>query len=282
MPSCTNRPQIIMSKLDLKLTGILIIINIENLGVYLYFSLKMMINWYVRIWRSICSIWGLMWKADLILDYWGILQVLALCGLVFSIIENNQTAFNSFQNNDDTGERSQINDKAINILILIDTLTLFEDFKDRVEVWKWTWRLTLLHNCFLNSKLHCNDCTVLENSDMDISRTQVVLELKTTCHQRIINAMYNCSCWKTVIWIILISRGQYIEVAWRQYMLNVMNTDDKTKLPGPLVKEILDQIPYCRYLRKYWTNPKEILVEIQYWRYLRKHQTNPKEILDKI
>ena len=83
-----------------------------------------------------------------------------------------------------------------------------------------------------------------------------------------------------VIWII--SRGQYTEVAWRQYMLNVMNTDDKTKLPGPLVKEILDQIPYCRYLRKYWTNPKEILVEIQYWRYLRKHQTNPKEILDKI
>ena len=94
----------------------------------------------------------------------------------------------------------------------------------------------------------------------------------------------HCTCWKTVIWMI--SRGGlktiHPGVAWRQYMLNVMNTDDKTKLPGPLVKEILDQIPYCRYLRKYWTNPKEILVEIQYWRYLRKHQTNPKEILDKI
>ena len=54
-----------------------------------------------------------MCKADLILYYWGILQVLVLCGLVFSIIENKQTAFNSFQNNDDHGGRSQINDNAL-------------------------------------------------------------------------------------------------------------------------------------------------------------------------
>ena len=107
MPSCTNRPQIIISKLVLKLTWT----TLKIVFLSLEFVLHLNDNWYVRIWRLICRIWGLMGKAELILDYWGILQVLALCGLVFSIIENNQTAFNSFQNNDDHGGRSKINDK---------------------------------------------------------------------------------------------------------------------------------------------------------------------------
>ena len=81
-------------------------------------------------------------------------------------------------------------------------MTPFEDSEDSEEVWKWTWHLK--HILYLFKHFIATIALCLEKVMWIYSG-----KLKTICHQKIINVMY---------------------------------THDKTKLPGPLVKEILDKV----------------------------------------